>query len=43
MSEKLPVHGFKLVRNTSQFNNKDFIKNWNEESDDFFKIWCSIS
>ena len=32
MSEKLPVHGFKLVKNLSQFD-KDFINNYIENSD----------
>ena len=38
MSQKLPVGGFKLVENTSQFS-KDFIENYNEDSDELmFKI-----
>ena len=32
MSQKLPVNNFKWIEDTSQFN-KDFIKNYNEESD----------
>ena len=32
MSQKLPVNDFKWVEKTSQFN-KDFIKNYNEDSD----------
>ena len=35
MSQKLPVNGFKLIKDTSQFN-QDFIKNCNRESDEGF-------
>ena len=35
MSQKLPVNNFEWVKNTSQFN-EDFIKNYNEESDEGF-------
>ena len=31
MSQKLPVDGFKWVKNKSQFN-KTFIKNYNEDT-----------
>ena len=39
MSQKLSVNSFKLVKETSQFN-KDFIKSYNEESDEeyFFQV-----
>ena len=39
MSQKLPVNYFEWIENTSQFN-KDFIKNYNEESDKgyFFEV-----
>ena len=33
MSQKLPVNNFEFVEDTSQFN-EDFIKNYNEESDE---------
>ena len=33
MSEKLPVNNFEWIKDTSQFN-EDFIKNYNEESDE---------
>ena len=33
MSQKLPVNKFELIGETSQFN-EDFIKNYNEESDE---------
>ena len=33
MSQKLPVHSFKWVGNTSHFN-KSFIIDYNEESDE---------
>ena len=32
MSQKVPVNNFEWIKDTSQFN-KDFIKNYNEESD----------
>ena len=39
MSQKLPVNNFEWIGNTSQFN-EDFIKNYNEESDEghFFEV-----
>ena len=33
MSQKLPVNNFEWIKDTSQFN-KDFIKYYNEESDE---------
>ena len=33
MSQKLPVNNFEWMKDTSQFN-EDFIKNYNEESDE---------
>ena len=33
MSQKLPVNNFEWIKDTSQFN-EDFIKNYNEESDE---------
>ena len=33
MSKKLPVNNFEWIEDTSQFN-EDFIKNYNEESDE---------
>ena len=33
MSQKFPVNNFELIKDTSQFN-EDFIKNYNEESDE---------
>ena len=33
MWQKLPVNNFEWLKETSQFN-KDFIKNYNEESDE---------
>ena len=32
MSQRLPVNNFEWIEDSSQFN-KDFIKNYNEESD----------
>ena len=39
MSQKLPVNNFEWIKNTSQFH-KDFIKNYEEESDkwNFLKV-----
>ena len=39
MSRKLPVNGFEWIKYTSQFN-EDYIKNYNEESDEgyFLKV-----
>ena len=39
MSQKLPVNGFKWVKNISQFN-ESFVKNYDENSDVgyFFKV-----
>ena len=33
MSQKLPVNNFEWIKDTSQFN-EDFLKNYNEESDE---------
>ena len=33
MPQKLPVNNFEWIKDTSQFN-KDFLKKYNEESDD---------
>ena len=33
ISQKLPVNNFEWIKDTSQFN-EDFIKNYNEESDE---------
>ena len=44
MSQKLPVNNFEWIKDTSQFN-EDFIKNYNEESDDIkkdIKSWISF-
>ena len=43
MSQKLPVNNFKWIKDTSQFN-EDFIKNYNEESDEgyFLKLMFNI-
>ena len=39
MLQKLPVNNFEWIKDTSQFN-EDFIKNYNEESDEgyFFEV-----
>ena len=41
MSQKLPIHNFEWIKNTSQFN-KDFIKNYNEESNKGYFIEVDI-
>ena len=43
MSQKLPVNNFEWIEDTSQFN-EDFIKNYNEESDNdiFLQLMFSI-
>ena len=41
MLQKLPVNGFKWIKNTSQFN-EDFIKNYNEESDDGYFLEVDV-
>ena len=35
MSQRLPVNNFEWIKDTSQFN-KDFIKSYNEESDEAY-------
>ena len=41
MTQKLSVNNFEWIEDTSQFN-KDFIKSYNEESDEgyFIKVQC---
>ena len=41
MSQKLPVNCFKWIENASQFN-EDFIKNYNEESDEGYFLEVDI-
>ena len=41
MSQKLPVNKFEWIEDTSQFN-EDFIKNYNEESDEGYFIEVAI-
>ena len=41
MSEKLPVDSFKWVENASQFD-KDFIENYNEDSDEGYILEIDI-
>ena len=42
MSQKLPVHNFEWIKETSQFN-EYFIKNYNKESEKgyFFEVFFS--
>ena len=37
MSQKLPVNNFEWIKDNSQFN-EDFIKNYNEESDEGYNF-----
>ena len=41
MSKKLPVDGFKWDGNASEFN-KDFIKNYNEDSDEGYFLEANV-
>ena len=41
MSQKLPVNNFEWIEDTSQFN-KDFIKNYNEESDEGYFLEIDV-
>ena len=41
MSQKLPVNNFKWIWDTSQFN-KDFIKNYNEESNEGYFLEVDV-
>ena len=41
MSQKVPVNGFKWVEYTSQFN-KDFIENYNEDSDEGYFLEVDV-
>ena len=41
MSQKLQVHNFKWMKDTSQFN-EDFIKNYNEESDEGYFLEVDV-
>ena len=41
MSQKLPVNSFKWIKNTSHFN-EDFIKDYNEESDEGYFLEVDV-
>ena len=41
MSQKLPVNNFEWIEDTSQFN-KDFTKNYNEESDEGYFLEVDV-
>ena len=41
ISQKLPIIGFKWIENASQFN-EDFIKSYNEESDERYFIEVDV-
>ena len=41
MSQKLPVNNFGRIKDTSQFN-EDFIKNYNEESDEGYFLEVDV-
>ena len=41
MSQKLPVNKFELIKDTFQFN-KDFIKNYNKESDERYFLEVDV-
>ena len=41
MSQKLPVNNFEWTKDTSQFN-EDFIKNYNEESNEGYLLEVDV-
>ena len=41
MSQKFPVNNFEWIKDTSQFN-EDFIKNYNEESDEEYFVEVDV-
>ena len=41
MSQKLPINNFEWIKDTSQFN-EDFIKNYNEESDEGYFLEIGV-
>ena len=41
MSQKLPVNNFEWIKDTSQFN-EDFIKNYNEETDEGYFLEVDV-
>ena len=41
MQQKFPVNKFECIKDTSQFN-EDFIKNYNEESDEIYFLEVDI-
>ena len=41
MSQKLPVNNFEWINNISQFN-EDFIKNYNEKSDEEYRLEIDV-
>ena len=41
MSQKLPINKFEWIKDTSQFN-KDFIKKYNEESDEGYFVEVDV-
>ena len=41
MSEKLPVNNFERIKDTSKFN-KDFIKNYNKESNEEYFLEVDV-
>ena len=42
MSQKLSVNNFEWIEDTSQFN-EDFIKSYNEESEEILKIYIILT
>ena len=41
MSQKLPVNNFEWIKDTFQFN-EDFVKNYNEESDEEYFLEVDV-
>ena len=41
MSQKLPANNFELIKGTSRFN-EDFMKNYNEDSDEWYSLEIEV-
>ena len=41
MSQRLPANNFELIKGTSRFN-EDFMKNYNEDSDEWYSLEIEV-